>query len=118
MSTIDETTPGFPVAFHSIPVLLHQWLTQSTQHRNQQKTGADSGDTLQELTAVRWEIRRANRRLFRAIVGSAFVISASIIYVYADPTTTSMLGNAPLLTWMLGGLGGFVLLFSWPSRRS
>jgi len=29
-----------------------------------------------------------------------------------------MLGNAPFLTWMLGGLGGFVLLFSWPSHRS
>jgi uncharacterized membrane protein YdcZ (DUF606 family) len=56
--------------------------------------------------------------LFRAIVGSAFVISASIIYVYADPTSTTMLGNAPLLTWMLGGLGAFVLIFSWPSHRS
>ena len=118
MRSLRRNAPEWSEKLPEIPVLLHQWLTQSTQHRNQQKTGADSGDALQELTAVRWEIRRANRRLFRAIVGSAFVISASIIYVYADPTTTSMLGNAPLLTWMLGGLGGFVLLFSWPSHRN
>ncbi|WP_455199264.1 hypothetical protein, partial [Kaarinaea lacus] len=62
-------------------------------------------------------IRKANRRIFRAVVASSFVISASIIYVYADPTATTMFGNAPLLTWLLGGLGGFVLIFSWPTRR-
>jgi len=118
MRSLRRNAPEWSEKLPEIPVLLHQWLTQETEHRGSQKAGGDSGNALKELTAVRWEIRRANRRLFRAIVGSAFVISASIIYVYADPTTTSMLGNAPFLTWMLGGLGGFVLLFSWPSHRS
>ncbi len=118
MRSLRRNAPEWSEKLPEIPVLLHQWLTQETEHRSSQKAGGDSGNALKELTAVRWEIRRANRRLFRAIVGSAFVISASIIYVYADPTTTSMLGNAPFLTWMLGGLGGFVLLFSWPSHRS
>lgn len=118
MRSLRRNAPEWSEKLPEIPVLLHQWLTQETEHRGSQKAGADPGSALKELTAVRWEIRRANRRLFRAIVGSAFVISASIIYVYADPTTTSMLGNAPFLTWMLGGLGGFVLLFSWPSHRS
>ncbi len=120
MRSLRRNAPEWSEKLPEIPVLLHQWLTQETERKGHQKTtGADdTGGALQGLTAVRWEIRRANRRLFRAIVGSAFVISASIIYVYADPTTTSMLGNAPFLTWMLGGLGGFVLLFSWPSHRS
>ncbi len=118
MRSLSRNAPEWSEKLPEIPVLLHQWLTQQTEHRGSQKASGDSGSALKELTAVRWEIRRANRRLFRAIVGSAFVISASIIYVYADPTTTSMLGNAPFLTWMLGGLGGFVLLFSWPSHRS
>ncbi|NOX91818.1 MAG: ubiquinone biosynthesis regulatory protein kinase UbiB [Gammaproteobacteria bacterium] len=119
MRSLGRNAPEWSEKLPEIPVLLHQWLIQETERKGRQKSGADAGGgMLQELIAVRWEIRRANRRLFRAIVGSAFVISASVIYVYADPTTTSMLGNAPFLTWMLGGLGGFVLLFSWPSHRS
>ena len=54
--------------------------------------------------------------LFRAIGGSALVPSASIINVYSQPIAHTMLGNAPLLTWLMGGLGGFVLIFSWPGR--
>ncbi len=118
LRSLRRNAPEWSEKLPEIPGLLHQWLSQATEPGNGQKAGADAGGVLQELTEVRWEIRRANRRLFRAIVGSAFVISASIIYVYADPTTTSMLGNAPLLTWMLAGLGGFVLIFSWPSHRS
>jgi ubiquinone biosynthesis protein len=91
---------------------LQQWLTQETSPEK------DSAELVREnMEHIRWEIRKANRRLFRAIVGSSFIISASIIYAYVDPTSTTMLGNAPLLTWMLGGLGAFVLIFSWPTRR-
>jgi ubiquinone biosynthesis protein len=117
LRSLRRNAPEWSEKLPEIPGLLHQWLTQATENIPSNASAADGGAVAQ-LTKMRWEIRRANRRLFRAIVGSAFVISASIIYVYADPTTTSMLGNAPLLTWMLGGLGGFVLLFSWPSHRS
>ena len=95
-----------------IPGLLHQWLTQETSTKENVTELAR-----ENLDQIRWEIRKANRRLFRAIVGTGFVISASIIYAYADPTSTTMLGNAPLLTWMLSGVGAFVLIFSWPTRR-
>lgn len=95
-----------------IPGLLHQWLIQET--RSGEEIAEQTAETLQH---IRWEIRKANRRIFRAVVGSSFVISASIIYVYADPTITTMFGNAPLLTWLLGGLGAFVLIFSWPTHR-
>jgi len=116
LRNIRRNAPEWSEQLPEIPGLLHQWLTQATEQGGHDKAGNDQA--LTQLTEVRWEIRRANRRLFRAIVGSAFVLSASIIYVYADPTSTTMLGNAPLLTWMLGGLGGFVLIFSWPSHRS
>ena len=118
LRSVRRNAPEWSEKLPEIPGLLHQWLTQTTEPGHTQKTAGENNSALEELKKVRWEIRRANRRLFRAIVGSAFVLSASIIYVYADPTTTSMLGNAPLLTWMLGGLGGFVLIFSWPSHRS
>jgi ubiquinone biosynthesis protein len=116
--SIRRHAPEWSEKLPEIPGLLHQWLTQANDNAKHQAASKDTGGAIKQLKEVRWEIRRANRRLFRAIVGSAFVISASIIYVYADPTSTSMFGNAPVLTWLLGGLGGFVLMFSWPSHRS
>ncbi len=108
---LKKNAPEWAEKLPEIPGLLHAFLTQVTQAEKHAKD--NSNEALQK---IRWEIRRAQRRNFRAIVGSGFIISASIIYAYADPTSTTMLGNAPLLTWMLGGLGGLVLIFSWPSR--
>ena len=95
-----------------IPGLLHQWLTQETSPKE------DLAEiSRKHLDKLRRETRQSNRRLFCAIVGSGFVISASIIYAFADPVSTPMLANAPLLTWIMGGLGVFVLIFSWPIRK-
>ena len=111
---VKKNAPEWAEKLPELPVLLHAFLTQATQP----KTHHAPEVSAEALKKIRWEIRRAQRRNFRAIVGSGFVISAAIIYAYADPTAVTMLGNAPLLTWMLGGLGGFVLIFSWPSRGS
>ena len=111
--SLKKNTPEWAEKLPELPGLMHAFLTQATE--NDAPARDTSGDALKK---IRWEIRRAQRRNFRAIVGSGFIISASIIYAYADPTSTTMLGNAPLLTWMLGGLGGFVLTFSWPARSS
>ncbi|HHH49085.1 MAG TPA: ubiquinone biosynthesis regulatory protein kinase UbiB [Gammaproteobacteria bacterium] len=108
-----KNAPEWAEKLPELPGLLHAFLSQATEAERHAKHNGN-----ETLEKIRWEIRRAQRRNFRAIVGSGFVISASIIYAYADPTAVTMLGNAPLLTWMLGGLGGFVLIFSWPSRGS
>lgn len=110
---IKKNAPEWAEKLPELPILLHAFLSQATQTHVPAKH--DSTDSLNQ---IRWEIRHAQRRNFRAIVGSGFIISASVIYAYADPMSMTMLGNAPLLTWMLGGLGGFVLMFSWPTRGS
>lgn len=66
-----------------------------------------------EIEQLRGEIRRANRRSFYASVGAALVISASVI-LGLDGFHPSMLGDAPLMTWILGGLGVLLLLGVWP----
>ncbi len=110
---VKKNAPEWAEKLPELPGLLHAFLSQASEAEKHAKHNGN-----ETLKKIRWEIRRAQRRNFRAIVGSGFVISASIIYAYADPTAVTMLGNAPLLTWMLGGLGGFVLIFSWPSRGS
>ncbi len=109
--SLKKNAPEWAEKLPEIPGLLHAFLTQAAQA---EKHAKDNGSEV--LKKLRWEIRRAQQRNFRAIVGSGLIISAAIIYAYADPTSTTMLGNAPLLSWMLGGLGSFVLIFSWPSR--
>ncbi|VAW96172.1 Ubiquinone biosynthesis regulatory protein kinase UbiB, partial [hydrothermal vent metagenome] len=109
--SLKKNAPEWAEKLPEIPGLLHAFLSQAAQA---EKHAKDNGS--EALKKLRWEIRRAQQRNFRAIVGSGFIISAAIIYAYADPTSTTMLGNAPLLSWMLGGLGSFVLIFSWPSR--
>ena len=118
LRSLRRNAPEWSEKLPEIPVLLHQWLSQATEGGATKSSAGEGGAAVKQLKEVRLEIRRGNRRLFRADVGSALLISASIVYVYADPTSTSMLGNAPLLTWLMGGLAGFVLIFSWPRHGS
>lgn len=68
----------------------------------------------QDIDELRRELRRANRRNFHAAVGAALIISAALI-MGLDGLHPTMLGEAPLLSWILGGLGVVVLLSVWPS---
>ena len=67
-----------------------------------------------EIRELRREVRRANQRTVLAITGGSLVIGAATILAL-DGFSPVMLGPAPLATWVLGGLGGLVLLAAWPS---
>jgi len=62
---------------------------------------------------IRHEIRHANRRSFHAAIGAALLIGA-VLMLALDGFHPRMLGDAPLLTWVLGGLGVGLLLSVWP----
>ena len=109
--SVRENAKDWAEKLPEIPGLLHAWLSKAHEPE-----GNRAEQLTQQINRLRREIRNSHRRLFRAIVGTGFILSAAVIYAYADPTTSVMLGNSPLLTWLLGGFGGFVLLFSWPGR--
>ncbi len=67
-----------------------------------------------EIRELRREVRRANQRTVLAITGGSLVVGAATILAL-DGFSPVMLGPAPLATWVLGGLGGLVLLAAWPS---
>ncbi len=62
---------------------------------------------------MRQELRRANRRSFQAIIGATLIMSAAL-FVALDGYHPTMIGQLPLLTWVLGGLGILIILSSWP----
>lgn len=92
-----------------IPLMLHQVLQQAQQGTLQLKTDTE------ELKKIRDEIRLSNQRTYTAIIGAALIISAAIIKGL-DGYAPTMLWNLPLLSWLLGGAGLMVWLFS-PSRN-
>lgn len=94
-----------------IPLLLHDFLKQAKESELHTDKATEN-----QIKRLRVQLERANRRLFRAIVGSGFILSAAVIQGL-DGHMPVMFGNAPLLTWMLGGLGAVVLIFSWPSGK-
>jgi ubiquinone biosynthesis protein len=111
LRSLQRNAPQWAEQLPQLPGLLHAWLTQASApaRDNTEQPG-------RQIESLRAEQRASHQRLFRAIVGTGFVLSAAVIYAFADPAATPMFGNAPLLTWLLGGFGGFVLIFSWPGR--
>lgn len=70
-----------------------------------------------ELKQITQDIRRAQQRMFGAIVGGALIVSAAVI-VGLDGYSPHMWGNAPASAWILAGLGTLIVLFSWPDDSS
>ena len=100
-----DNIPAWSDALPELPMLAHRVLEQ-----------AGSGNlrlewTSAELTRLRREIRRANRRTVNAVIGSALILAGAVIYGL-DGYSPPMLLDTPLLTWLLGGAGIAMLVFS------
>ncbi len=66
-----------------------------------------------EIERVRREIRRSNQRTVLAVVGAALILSAAAL-LGLDGYAPRIIAGAPLLTWVLGGLGVYLVLAAWP----
>lgn len=71
----------------------------------------DHEQQLKEIRQVRDEIKRGNQRMVVAVAGASLLISAFVVFGLDGFAPTMVLG-APLVSWALGGLGTFFLLFS------
>jgi len=105
-----RNAPAWVEKMPEMPGLLHEYLQaqNSNELTTQQK--------VTELQNMQYEIRSANRRTFKAITASSLIVSAALIYAL-DNGSMMTLGNAPLLTYISGGLGALIILLSWPFRR-
>jgi len=97
--------PGWTEKIPEIPALLHDMLYKATHEQLRVQLGAEDMDRLRQ------EIRRANHRTFAAVLGAALFVSAAVIKGLYAPT---MLGAAPVLTWVLAALGALAFVSAWP----
>ncbi len=102
-----RNAPHWVESLPEIPLLLHDALHRVNNERLRVHVGGE------ELDRLRRDIRRASQRTVSAVIGAAFVISAALIKGL-DGYAPTMLGDAPLLTWVLGAVGILALLTAWP----
>jgi ubiquinone biosynthesis protein len=98
--------PRWGEIFPSLPGLAYDVLRQAHDGRLRVETSTRA------LREIRQEIARSGRRTVLAITGAALVVSAAVIYGL-DGFTPAMWGDAPVATWILGGLGALLLFGAW-----
>jgi ubiquinone biosynthesis protein len=106
LRNIKDSIPAWSDTLPAMPVLAHRFLEQASSGKLQVEW------TSKELQRLRAEMRHANRRNISAIIGTGLVLAAAIIYGL-DGYAPTMIMGAPLLTWISGCLGVFILLFNW-----
>ncbi len=105
---LKDNIPRWAERLPEIPALLHGVLQRA--ENGQFKVTSDNP----ELREMHRSLRQGQQRLYVAIVGAALVVAAAVV-LGLDGYAPLMVGDAPLFTWVLGGLGGLLLLLAWPS---
>jgi ubiquinone biosynthesis protein len=112
LKNVKDNTVFWMEKLPELPQLLYEALKRS-QSGHYQKS-SESAETIEKLRA---EIRHANQRMIKVVIGAVLLISAMVLLQGEGSLAPVKWSNAPALTWMLGGLGALILIFAWPSRR-
>lgn len=110
LKALRHQAPQWAEKLPHLPTLVHDVLKQAHDGKLRVEWKAD------ELEKIRAEIKRSNQRMFAAVVGAAFIISAAVVKAL-DGNSPAMLANAPLLTWLLGGVGLIMVFLAWPDDK-
>jgi len=99
-----ENLPYLIEKMPELPNLIYEALKNSAEAQDEEKQ-------LQEMRKLREEMKRGTQRNAIAIAGGSLLISAFLLAGLGSYSSALFLG-APLVSWMLGGIGTFFLLFS------
>nr|MBS0020551.1 ubiquinone biosynthesis regulatory protein kinase UbiB [Gammaproteobacteria bacterium] len=103
-----RTIPRWSETLPALSGLLQEALRQARDGKLQW-----GGVTSQEISRIRAEIRRANQRTIFAMVGASLIIGAALL-LGLDGFSPIMIGSVPLMTWVLGGIGTYLILAALP----
>jgi len=106
-ASFERVRAQLPVLLDTLPELAQRALLRLS---SAEAGGAGERQALENLRAEMREGQRRNRRL---LMGAALVVSAALIYGL-DGNRPLLVFNAPMLTWLLGGLGA---LMWWRASR-
>jgi len=110
VKSLKQNAPLMAEKLPEIPLLLHDVLEKAHDGRLQIEWKSE------ELNKLRKDLRRSSRRNYATITGAALLISASVL-LGLDGRAPTILFDAPILSWIFGGLGGLILISAWPTDK-
>ena len=110
VNSMKKEAPHWLEMFPQLPSLLYSAMKQIQDSKHQ----LDRQN--RELKKIRSTLKRSNRRTFSVTVAAALLVSAAIM-LGLDGFGPKMIAGAPVLSWLLGGLGVALLLINWPERE-
>ena len=105
---LQNQAPRWAEMAPALPGLLVDVLRQV--HDGQLKVENDSAGS----EAIRREIKRANHHTVLAVVGAGFILGAALM-IGLDGYFPRMVLGAPLMSWVFGLLGLYLIWAAWPS---
>jgi ubiquinone biosynthesis protein len=110
LKSLKHNAPLMAEKLPEIPLLVHELLSRARDG----KLELDSSP--EELRKLRRELQRANHRTYAAITGGALLLGA-LVMTGLDGRAPAMIFDAPVVSWLIGGLGALILIAAWPSER-
>ena len=110
LRTLKSNLPLWAEKLPELPTLIHDLAKQAQSGELQSQWQS------KELKRLRREVGHANRRSVGAIIAAGLLVSAAVI-LGLDGYAPQMLGDAPVMTWLLGGLALLLLLSFWSSNE-
>ena len=104
LHALQENIPQLIEKLPEMPGLVYaatKKISDETEHRQQ----------LWEMQKIRDEIKRSNQRTIMTIAGTGLLMGGLIVFGL-DGFTPTLIWGAPLVSWIAGGLGAFILLVS------
>ena len=99
--------PRWSETLPALPGLAHEVLQQARKGKLRVELGAG------EIDKIRREMRRSNQRTVLGVVGTGLIVAAVVLMAETDGAATG-LASVPLLTWVLGGVGLYMIIAALP----
>jgi ubiquinone biosynthesis protein len=107
MRELKSHAPRWGETLPALPGLAHEVLRQARSG----KLRVELAPT--EIDKIRREMRRSNQRTVLGVVGTGLVVAA-VVLLAVQERAANELGSVPVLTWILGGLGLYMIIAALP----
>ncbi|MDH5358564.1 MAG: ubiquinone biosynthesis regulatory protein kinase UbiB [Gammaproteobacteria bacterium] len=110
LKTLQQEAPNWAETLPTLPRMLHEIGKQAQDGQLKMQLSSD------DLKQLKQEVRHASYRSAGAISGAAFIIGAAVIKGL-DGYAPSMVAGIPILSWVFGIWGGFLLYASLSNKK-
>ena len=104
LNALKENGPQLVEKLPEMPALIYA-ATSKLAHGDEHK------QQMLEMQKIRDEIKRSNQRTVMTIAGTGLLMGGLIVFGL-DGFTPTLIWGAPLVSWIAGGVGAFILLVS------